>query len=178
MALARALRAASRAELRQRIVRGHRIEASALEGYAYRGTSLGLPRALELVAWKIFQKTFFRCPRTGRLLGWNVRLEQRGVSAGDRPGRLHALERQLQQMDHGARAHRRRAARLGVDRREHGALARRHPCDRAARRAAPHAGRERLHDDARLRAVEKKTANCSGATPSSRTTASGPIRRP
>lgn len=83
------------------------------------------------------------------------RLVQRGVSAGDRPGRLHALERELQQVDHGARAHRRGATRLGVDGREHDALARRHRGDRATRRAAPHAGGERVYDDARLRAVEK-----------------------
>lgn len=84
MSLARALRSASRAELRRRIVEGHPIDPNALEGYAYRGTSLGLPRVVELATWKTFQKTFWRHP-DGRLLGWNVRLEQDGIDAPSRP---------------------------------------------------------------------------------------------
>lgn len=84
MSIARALRNASHAELRRRIVEGHPVDPNALEGYAYRGTSLGLPRIVELATWKTFQKTFWRHP-SGRLLGWNVRLEQDGVDAPSRP---------------------------------------------------------------------------------------------
>lgn len=76
---------ASRHELRQRIVHGHPVDPRALEGYAYRGVSLGLPRVVEKLTWKTFQKTFYREPRTGRLLGWNVRLEQDGIEAPSRP---------------------------------------------------------------------------------------------
>lgn len=86
MSIARALRNASNAELRRRIVEGHPVDPAAIEGYAYRGTSLGLPRVVELATWKTFQKTFWRHP-DGRLLGWNVRLEQDGVDAPSRPKR-------------------------------------------------------------------------------------------
>lgn len=85
MSVARSLRNASHADLRRMIVEGHPIDPKAIEGYAYRGTSLGLPRVVELATWKTFQKTFWRHPSTGRLLGWNVRLEQDGIDAPSRP---------------------------------------------------------------------------------------------
>ncbi|MBX3270576.1 MAG: hypothetical protein KF729_09960 [Sandaracinaceae bacterium] len=84
MSIARALRDASRAELRRRIVEGHPVDPAAIEGYAFRGTSLGLPRLVVLATWKTFQKTFWRHP-DGRLMGWNVRLHQDGVDAPSRP---------------------------------------------------------------------------------------------
>ena len=84
MSLASALRSASRAALRRHILEGHPVDPGALEGYAYRGTSLGLPRFVERATWKTFQKTFWRHP-DGRLLGWNVRLEQDGIDAPSRP---------------------------------------------------------------------------------------------
>ncbi len=87
MSAARELRNASRRELRRRIVEGHPIDPAALEGYAYRGTALGMPKVVELVSWKTFQKTFWRHPESGRLLGWNVRLEQDGVDAPSRAKR-------------------------------------------------------------------------------------------
>jgi hypothetical protein len=87
MGIARSLRDVSRAELRRRITEGFPVDPAAIEGYAYRGTSLGLPHVLELLTWKTFQKTFYRCPRTGRLVGWNVRLEQNGVDAPSVPKR-------------------------------------------------------------------------------------------
>lgn len=90
IALARSLRTASRAELRRRVAEGHAVDPAGLEGYAYRGTSLGLPRVVELATWKTFQKTFWRHP-DGRLLGWNVRLEQDGVDAPSRPKRRHGV---------------------------------------------------------------------------------------
>jgi hypothetical protein len=85
MPTARELRSASNDELREAIVDGHPIDPADLEGWTYRGTSLGLPKAVELVTWKTFQKTFHRDPDTGRLVGWNVRLEQDGIDAPSRP---------------------------------------------------------------------------------------------
>lgn len=85
MNLAKALRTASSRELRARIVEGHPVDPEALEGFVYRGTSLGLPRLVEKLSWKIFQKTFYRDAPTGRLLGWNVRLHQDGLDAPSRP---------------------------------------------------------------------------------------------
>jgi hypothetical protein len=85
MSLVHTLHHASRRELRARIVEGHPVDPDALAGWAYRGTSLGLPRFIERLSWKTFQKTFWRCPRTGRLLGWNVGLHQDGLDAPSRP---------------------------------------------------------------------------------------------
>lgn len=82
--LARALRTATRAELRARLLEGYPIDPTALEGYLYRGTSLGLPWLVEQLTWKTFQKAFWRHP-DGRLRGWNVRLAQDGLDAPSRP---------------------------------------------------------------------------------------------
>lgn len=87
MTTARALRTATPRELREQIVHGHPVDPDDLAGWAYRGTSLALPRLAERLTWKTFQKTFWREPGTGRLLGWNVRLEQDGVDAPSRPRR-------------------------------------------------------------------------------------------
>lgn len=93
MNAARELLNASRKTLRERIVQGHPVDPRELEGYAYRGISLGLPKFAEKLTWKTFQKTFYREPKTGRLVGWNVRLEQDGIDAPSRPrlknGALH-----------------------------------------------------------------------------------------
>jgi hypothetical protein len=79
------LRRASWRELRERIATGHPVDPAALEGWAYRGTTLGLPRVIERLSWQTFQKTFYREPVSGRLLGWNVRLHQDGLGAPSRP---------------------------------------------------------------------------------------------
>jgi hypothetical protein len=81
----RELLTASRRELRDRIAGGHPVDPRALEGWCYRGISLGLPAALQRLTWRTFQKTFHRDPRSGRLLGWNVRLHQDGDDAPSRP---------------------------------------------------------------------------------------------
>jgi hypothetical protein len=85
MTTARELRTASTRVLREHILNGHPVDPDALDGWAYRGTSLGLPSTIEKLTWKTFQKTFWRDPRTHRLFGWNVRLEQDGIDAPSRP---------------------------------------------------------------------------------------------
>lgn len=85
MNLAKSLRSASRQELRAQITHGHSVDPEALEGFVYRGTSLGLPKLAEKLTWKTFQKTFYRDTTTGQLLGWNVRLHQDGIDAPSRP---------------------------------------------------------------------------------------------
>jgi hypothetical protein len=75
------IRSESRSQLRARIAGGHPVNPADIEGRACRGTALGLPRFVERLTWKTFQKTFWRAPGTGRLLGWNARLEQDGVDA-------------------------------------------------------------------------------------------------
>lgn len=85
MTTARELRTAEVRALRERIVNGHPVDPARIEGWVYRGTSLGLPKVVEALTWKTFQKAFYRDPRSGRLVGWNVRLEQDGVDAPSRP---------------------------------------------------------------------------------------------
>ncbi len=67
------------------MARGHGIDERALDDSQYRGISLGLPRFVEKLTWKTFRKTFHRDPKTGRLRGWNVRLEQTGVDGPSIP---------------------------------------------------------------------------------------------
>ena len=55
MSIAKTLRSASRSVLRQHILEGHPVDPKALEGFAYRGTSLGLPRFVERLTWKILR---------------------------------------------------------------------------------------------------------------------------
>jgi hypothetical protein len=78
----------SRRELRELLFAGHALTPSAIENAAYRGVSLGLPRWMERLSWKTFQKAFHRDPTTGVLRGWNVRVEQRGIDAPTMPRRL------------------------------------------------------------------------------------------
>lgn len=78
------LLAASRDELRALLAGGHPIDPARLDDTVYRGISLGLPAWVERLTWKQFAKAFHRDPRTGRLRGWNVRIEQDGL---DRPWR-------------------------------------------------------------------------------------------
>lgn len=85
MTTARELRTASTRVLREQILNGHPVDPGQLEGWAYRGTSLGLPSVIEKLTWKTFQKTFWRDPSSHRLFGWNVRLEQDGIDAPSRP---------------------------------------------------------------------------------------------
>jgi hypothetical protein len=73
-------------ELARLIARGHPIEAAALAGGDYLGTSLGLPRVVERLTWKIFCKVF-RKGSDGTVIGHNVRLDQRtGKPLVDRRG--------------------------------------------------------------------------------------------
>ena len=76
-----------RRALRERLLAGRPVDPRSLEGFAFRGTTLGVPAFVERLSWKTFQKAFWLDPRTGRLLGWNVRLEQDGVDAPSRPRR-------------------------------------------------------------------------------------------
>lgn len=83
-AAVRAARELDNRGLRELIVKGYPVDPEDLAGWVYRGTSLGLPSFVEKLTWKTFQKTFWRDPRSGRLLGWNQRLEQDGIDAPSR----------------------------------------------------------------------------------------------
>src|SRR5512139_1007272 len=65
-------------ELRRALAGGHPIEPRELAGADYLGTSLGLPRLVERMTWKIFRKVF-RTSDDGSVIGHNVRLDQRSA---------------------------------------------------------------------------------------------------
>jgi len=58
---------------------GHAIDPTRLDDTEYHGIALGMPRFVERLTWKTFKKVFLRDPATGKLRGWNVAVEQRGV---------------------------------------------------------------------------------------------------
>lgn len=93
MPTARELREAPASELRAAIVAGFPVDPKQLEGFAYRGTNLLQPRFARAFSWATFQKTFWRDPQSGRLFGWNVRLEQDGLDAPSRPKLRHGVPR-------------------------------------------------------------------------------------
>lgn len=68
-------------DLRRLLQQGHAIDPQALHNMEYRGTALGLPRFVERLTWKTFQKVFFFDPDRCVLRGWNVRVQQRGIGA-------------------------------------------------------------------------------------------------
>lgn len=76
--------AMSNKQLKTQLTSGHAIDSSALADTEYRGVSLGLPTWVERLTWKTFMKTFHQDPGTGRLRGWNIKLEQDGLHAAPR----------------------------------------------------------------------------------------------
>lgn len=54
---------------------GHPIDPKDLEGMEFKGTNVGVPGILELLAKK-FKKCFYRDPITGELRGWNLKIKQ------------------------------------------------------------------------------------------------------
>lgn len=66
-------------ELAQHLRAGYPIAAHDLDHTLYRGVSLGLPRWAEALTSKTFAKTFYRA-EDGGLYGWNVRLQQTGIT--------------------------------------------------------------------------------------------------
>jgi hypothetical protein len=60
--------------------RGHPLDLDALANTQYLGVDLSLPTVLGRLLWKTFRKTFARDVATGELRGWNVRMEQTGVT--------------------------------------------------------------------------------------------------
>ncbi|HUQ02988.1 MAG TPA: hypothetical protein VM261_10855 [Kofleriaceae bacterium] len=70
---------ASSAELARALAAGRAFDpATALAGWTYHGTSLGLPAWIERLTWKTFAKAFVRDPDNhgAEVRGWNVRCQQ------------------------------------------------------------------------------------------------------
>jgi hypothetical protein len=70
---------ADKGTLRALLASGHPIDADALAGWQYRGTSLGMPAFVDRFAWKTFVKAFHRDPGAAQVRGWNVRIRQTGL---------------------------------------------------------------------------------------------------
>ncbi len=64
---------------------GHAIDPDTLADTEYKGVSLGLPSFVEKLSWKTFKKVFHRDPQSGKLRGWNVRIDQRDGGVAYRP---------------------------------------------------------------------------------------------
>ncbi|MBL9006616.1 MAG: hypothetical protein JNJ46_20340 [Myxococcales bacterium] len=78
-------------ELRLLLAQGQAIDPRALANMEYRGTALGLPRFVEKLTWKTFQKVFCFDETKGVLRGWNVRVQQRGIGADSVPKQKHGV---------------------------------------------------------------------------------------
>lgn len=70
----------STSALRARLEAGAPVDPAALEGWLYRGISVGVPPWFRKLTWTTFGKTFYREPQSGDLMGWNVRMRQQGVN--------------------------------------------------------------------------------------------------
>jgi len=60
------------------IARAHPLDLDALADTSYTGIDLSMPAWFHKLMWRSFRKTFHRDPHTGKLRGWNVRVEQVG----------------------------------------------------------------------------------------------------
>jgi hypothetical protein len=67
-------------QLQAVIDRGYALDTDAMADTQYLGVDLSLPPLLSRLMWKTFRKTFHQDPETGVLRGWNVRMEQTGVT--------------------------------------------------------------------------------------------------
>ncbi len=79
-----ALMRASQAELAARMRAGRPVDPASLDGWVYRGVSLGLPRWALRLTWTKFAKAFAR-DDAGVLRGWNIRCEQDALALPWRP---------------------------------------------------------------------------------------------
>lgn len=70
------------------------LDPDALADTTYTGIDLSMPEWFHKLAWKSFRKTFHKDPLTGRLRGWNVKVEQTGWETPPAP-RTNASGRPL-----------------------------------------------------------------------------------
>lgn len=77
----------SQRELREIVDRGLPLDLDALANTSYTGIDLSMPALFHKLMWKSFRKTFHRDPQTGRLRGWNVKVEQTGWAEPPQPKR-------------------------------------------------------------------------------------------
>ncbi|MBK8999797.1 MAG: hypothetical protein IPM35_29110 [Myxococcales bacterium] len=66
------------------------LDLEALADTTYTGVDLSMPALFHRLFWKSFRKTFHRDPVSGRLRGWNVKVEQTGWDSAPAPKRDRA----------------------------------------------------------------------------------------
>ncbi|NOY26000.1 MAG: hypothetical protein GXP62_09030 [Oligoflexia bacterium] len=65
----------------------HPLDLDTLADTSYTGVDLSMPPLFHRLFWRSFRKTFHRDPATGRLRGWNVKVEQTGWEQPPEPRR-------------------------------------------------------------------------------------------
>ena len=65
----------------------HPLDEAAIADTSYTGIDLSMPALFHRLFWKSFRKTFHRDPVSGRLRGWNVKVEQTGWDTPPAPKR-------------------------------------------------------------------------------------------
>mgnify|MGYP007011832116 CR=1 FL=1 len=63
------------------------LDLDAIADTTYTGIDLSMPAWFHRLMWKSFRKTFHRDPVTGRIRGWNVKVEQVGWATPPPPRR-------------------------------------------------------------------------------------------
>ena len=63
------------------VQRGAPLDLDAIADTTYTGIDLSMPAWFHKLMWKSFRKTFHRDPVSGRIRGWNVKVEQVGWDA-------------------------------------------------------------------------------------------------
>lgn len=61
------------------------LDLDALADTSYTGIDLSMPAWFHKLMWKSFRKTFHKDPLTGRLRGWNVKVQQTGWDTPPQP---------------------------------------------------------------------------------------------
>lgn len=77
----------SNAALFDIVKQGHPLDLEALADTTYTGIDLSMPAWFHKLMWKSFRKTFHKDPASGRLRGWNVKVEQVGWDTPPPPKR-------------------------------------------------------------------------------------------
>lgn len=67
------------------VAAGHPVDPDAVADTSYTGIDLSMPDWFHRLMWKSFRKTFHRDPVSGRIRGWNVKVEQTGWDAPPAP---------------------------------------------------------------------------------------------
>jgi hypothetical protein len=77
----------SQAERLQIMMQAHPLNPDEVADHSYTGIDLSMPAWFHRLMWRSFRKTFHRDPVTGRLRGWNVKVEQVGWDTPPPPKR-------------------------------------------------------------------------------------------